>query len=275
MVVLTNREVAEKLFNYIRKNSKFEPYNVEYGDSYFLFTGLPDSVIHFRIKGVSKQWKFGMWINAEYINDKEHSDEPVVRFFTQWERDIDKFKPSASDICITIKSSQFDNTDEDDWFVFSDIIETLIMMKNHPILCYFGLCGKGYPTTRKSFIFGFLNNEFYHLRIAVKKMIATAIFLPICKFKVWRANRHKCVELCEIYNFEKRNPGWSTSHDYCIECNFKESATDEEMYKVARIFKRQRYGKYGYFQRVAEIGCYTQTGREGCFGFTFDWGEQQ
>ena len=269
---MTNREVANKLFDYIRKNSKFNPYDIEYGDTYFVFTGDPDSVIHFRVKGVSKQWKFGMWVHAEFLGDSEHSEDPVIQFFAQWEKDIDKFKPSRSDICVSVTAQRFAEDINDEGWMFYDIMHALDMMRNHPILCYCGICGEdgfGY-TSIKSFTWYFIKGEFYHFKKAVSKAFMTAIFLPICKFKVWRANRHKCVELCEIYNFEKRNPGWSTSHDYCIECNFKESATDEEMYKVARIFKKQEYGKYGCFQSVAEINCYTQTGHDGCFGFSFD-----
>ena len=150
MLLLTNREIANKLFSYIGEKSKFKPYDIQYGDTYFIFSGNPDSVIHFRVKGVSKQWKFGMWVNAEYIGDKQHSKEPVIQFFAQWEKDIDKFKPSRSEICVTIKSYQFnDNGDID--FYFTDIIEALTMMKYHPVLCYCGVCGEqgvGYYTQR-------------------------------------------------------------------------------------------------------------------------------
>lgn len=267
---MTNREIAEKLFNYIRKNSEFEPYNIEYGDTYFVFTGAPDSVIHFRMKGVSRRWKFGMWVHAEYIDDYERSEEPVIQFFAQWDRSIDKFKPSRSEICVTIKAYQF-NT-EADWFYFTDIVNALIMMKQHPILCYCGICGEegvGYSTIR-SFTMFFLEGEFYYFKRSVVKAFMTAIFLPICKFKVWRAKKHKCVAFCEIFNYEKRNVGWSTSHDYEITCRFKADATNKEMEKVARIFKRTEYGHYGCFQKVAAMDCYTQVGKNGCFTFSFD-----
>lgn len=65
----------------------FHPRYIEFLDGYFIFDHGKDMVVHFYIKEL-KGWKFGIWWDLE-DNDK-------FEFFTQYERDIDKFKPSAS-----------------------------------------------------------------------------------------------------------------------------------------------------------------------------------
>jgi hypothetical protein len=109
---VTNREIAEIIFNALADKG-FKSYNVSYGDSYFIFQGEPDSVVHFRLKGVNKHWKFGMWLKAEELDkeeDPESKEEPtyIVRFFCQWDRNIDKFKPSASSLLVEIEKDYFD-----------------------------------------------------------------------------------------------------------------------------------------------------------------------
>lgn len=271
MSILTNKELVDRIFKHISENSKFKPYNIEYGDTYFVFTGEPNSVIHFRIKGVNKHWKFGMWVHSEYIDDDNNfADEPVIQFFVQWDRNIDKFKPSRSDILVTITAKQFNTEPSDEW-LFSNIIDTLTVMKRHPILCYNGICGNeaiGYLKV-KSFTFEFIKEEFYHFKQTFVKAIKTAIFLPICKFKVWRAKRHDCVFFIEMFNFEKRNVGWSTDHDYEITCKFKYDAEEKDMEKVARIFKKYEWGKYAYYHHVVSLDYFTQVGKKGCFTFNF------
>lgn len=271
MFKLNNRELVDRLFKHISENSKFKPYNIEYGDTYFVFTGEPNSVIHFRMKGVNKHWKFGMWVHSEYIDDDNFADESVIQFFAQWDRNIDKFKPSRSDICVTIKAKQFNTEPSEEW-LYSDIIDTLIVMKRHPILCYNGICGNecvGYLKVR-SFTFEFIKEEFYHFKQTFVKAIKTAIFLPICKLKVWRAKQYDCVNFIEMFNFEKRNIGWSSDRDYEIACKFKHGADTEEMEKVARIFKRYEWGKYAYYRCVVKLDYFTQVGKKGCFTFDFD-----
>lgn len=265
---MNNRELVDRIFKYISENSKFKPYNIEYGDTYFVFTGEPNSVIHFRIKGVNKHWKFAMWIHSEYIGDDNFVDEPVIQFFAQWDKNIDKFKPSRSDICVTITAKQFNTEPSDEW-LFSDIVDTLTAMKRHPILCYNGICGNemiGYLKIR-SFTFEFIKEEFYHFMQDFVKVIKTAIFLPICKFKVWKAKKYSCVDFIELFNFEKRNFGWSSDHDYEITCKFKQDADKKDMKKVARIFKRMEYGKYNHYHHVVGVDYFTQVGKKGCFTF--------
>ena len=135
---MTNREISEIVFNAL-KEKKFTPYNVIYGDSYFIFTGKPDSVVHFRIRGVNKHWKFGMWINAENLEEDENSTEtsPVVRFFCQWDNNIDKFKPSASSLCVKFNNKDFNYNMSDCW----EITHMVEFIKKHKLIAYCGFCG--------------------------------------------------------------------------------------------------------------------------------------
>ena len=87
----------------------------------------------------------------------------------------------------------------------------------------------------KNFTIYFLKSEFYHFTQTFVKVIKTAIFLPICKFKVWRAKKHNCVDFIELFNFEKRNVGWSTDHDYEITCKFKQDADEKDIKRFDSI----------------------------------------
>ena len=55
---MTNKEIAELMFSKMRKFG-FTPYDIEYGNGYSLFEMGEDSVVHFKIKEVWKNWKFG------------------------------------------------------------------------------------------------------------------------------------------------------------------------------------------------------------------------
>lgn len=65
----------------------FHPIDVEYHNNYFIFDHGKNHIVHFHIKEC-KGWKFGIWWNQE--------QDGVFDFFAQYEKNIDKFKPSAS-----------------------------------------------------------------------------------------------------------------------------------------------------------------------------------
>lgn len=77
--------------------------DVEYLDGYYIFGFGTNSVVHFHIKE-TPGWKYGIW--WEPIETKESTEEnpsyetDILRcqIFTQYEEEIDKFKPSASRI---------------------------------------------------------------------------------------------------------------------------------------------------------------------------------
>ena len=48
---MTRREISEKVLTYIKENG-FVPYDIQYGDGYFIFDMGEDGVVHFKIKGL-------------------------------------------------------------------------------------------------------------------------------------------------------------------------------------------------------------------------------
>lgn len=81
----------------------FHPYTIDdkdikYLDGYFIFGFGTNSVLHFRIKECPG-WLFGVF--WEFSNDNVRGE-----FFAQFEKDIDKFKPSASAIVENIYLSE-------------------------------------------------------------------------------------------------------------------------------------------------------------------------
>lgn len=64
----------------------FTPIDVQYLRGYFIFEFGEDMVVHFRLKEC-KGWLFGIWWDV---------DESKYDFFAQYEKNINKFKPSDS-----------------------------------------------------------------------------------------------------------------------------------------------------------------------------------
>lgn len=266
---MTNKEISEIIFNALKKE-KFTPYNVSYGDTYFIFTGNPNSVIHFRLKGVNKHWKFGMWINAENLieNNEEGNEikeEPAVRFFCQWDTNIDKFKPSASSLCETITNKEFNSDIEDCW----NIIQMVKFIKKHKLIAYCGFCGEyaGYYTG--SFLGEYLSTEWHHHRKNIAKAFSIAWAVPYTKLKLFFAKRSKIIKEIKFLNFEKEHPGWSTSYLYSVKVQFSKDAEDDDIIRWAnRWFKKRKYGKFAYFDYAVEVDTFTQEGKKGCFSVT-------
>lgn len=107
--------------------------------------------------------------------------------------------------------------------------------------------------------------------LRINQVLLLAIWYPYCWLQVQRAKRADCVELCEIYNFEKRYEGWQTVHLYKIRCVFREDATDEEMYKIVRLFRKKEYGKFSRYEEYV-IGCnrFVQSGTNEIIDYEFD-----
>ena len=121
-----NRKIAEKFLDIFSK-VEFDAYNVEFFNGYLFFDFGKDSVVHFRVNGVWKKWKFGIWINSE-------NKTKTVQLFVQYEDFIDKFKPSSSDIVKTFSLEDL----EDENNIYFEVLGMLRSLKNQPILCMFG-----------------------------------------------------------------------------------------------------------------------------------------
>lgn len=120
----TPKGKTERILKVLEDNG-YHPIDVSYGNGYFIFDHGKDMVIHFHIKEL-KGWKFGIWWNLE--------DNNKFDFFTQFERDIDKFKPEAS--ALVVKDREFDATYEAEVGFY--IIPILRFIKNHRYVawCY-------------------------------------------------------------------------------------------------------------------------------------------
>lgn len=115
MGITKQRNWTKKIFFEALEANGFHPTDIEFGNGYFIFEHGKDMVVHFHLKEC-KGWKFGIWWNIE--GEKEFD------FFAQYERDIDKFKPSAS----TLK---LDREPLDDWNM-KYVVQICRFIKKHP-----------------------------------------------------------------------------------------------------------------------------------------------
>ena len=151
---LSNRELIEDAF----KSIENEGYHIEdkrYGNYYFLFDGEEDSICHFHIKEIPG-FLFAFWNINRLDNFKEavEKDYPLwtdafgicskteLIFFTQYEREIDKFKPSRSGFVTGIYRDSWKEEDDsgnivdvEEWYMY-DLVRILKYMRKHPIKAY-------------------------------------------------------------------------------------------------------------------------------------------
>lgn len=269
-----NREIAEFVFSKMKEYG-YDPYDIKYGSGYFIFDMGDDSVVHFRVKKLWKHWKFGMWINSEMIDASEEDKKKynIVSVFSQYDTCIDKFKPSRSELCVEFKAEYWNEEEEDNGLYMWDLRAMLEMMHNHPFICYNGFCGKdpGY-TRRKSFIWGFIEYESWELRRKILKAIQIAWWLPYTKLKIFFAKFSKFVKSIELYDWEKNNPGWSTDHLYEVRITFTADSTNEKEVKwLNKWFKKNKYGKYDYYDYVIEVDTFHRDGINNAY--SYGWSE--
>lgn len=106
----TNLELITSLLNEIEDRLGFHPIDIDTGNCYFLFeSDEPNTICHFHIKEIPG-FLFALW-KTNRLNSIEYSlknnlplfsdtykvnSKSEFLFFTQFERDLDKFKPSRS-----------------------------------------------------------------------------------------------------------------------------------------------------------------------------------
>lgn len=103
------KQATDLVFNALKKELKeyrkldITIEDVEYFDGYFIFGMGTNSVVHFHIKE-TPGWKYGIWWSPVEKGDSEDPEHPTTyetdrlrcNIFTQYEEEIDKFKPAAS-----------------------------------------------------------------------------------------------------------------------------------------------------------------------------------
>lgn len=146
-----NRKLIESLFKQIEKELRYHIIDEQYGNCYFIVESKePDTICHFHIKELPG-YLFGIWnicrydtIQYEvennlslwsdnlYINSKSE-----LIFFTQYEKEIDKFKPSRSGMVTGLRRITYeeDNKLITEWDI--DELEVVLKyMKKHKYKAY-------------------------------------------------------------------------------------------------------------------------------------------
>lgn len=249
-----NREIAEKMFSVMRKLG-YKPYDIKYGNGYFIFDMGEDSVVHFKLKGVWKSWLFGMWIRSENLDKTEEITEEnrnenlVVQLFCQNEDWIDKFKPSRSSLC-----REFDRDDYQRDCMDYEIRTMLGMIKKHPILCYNDFCGDYAGYSDYFFLWHFIDSRCSWYYKIIKEKVVCGFWLTYTKLKLWFAKHDKVIKSVRIYDFEKENEGWSTDYRYRPLPTFVDDVTEEQILKwYDKWFHRDKYGKFGYYNYAIDV----------------------
>lgn len=153
---LSNKDLIESLFKAM-SDIGFHVRDVEFNDTYFLFEGEKDSICEFHIKEIPR-FRFAVWRITRLDDLKKQledgsilwTDTYKVRsmtellFFTQYERDLDKFKPSRSGFLTGLYRETWiegvdNNSDEthqvEEWYMY-ELESVLNFMKKHPIKAY-------------------------------------------------------------------------------------------------------------------------------------------
>lgn len=279
---MKNVELRQLVFDKIEALG-YKIKNVTHPDGYFICDMGKDSVTHFRLKGhfMSKHWLFGLWVEEDYLDPKyvekcdteyqmRKEDMHVIQLFAQYDTCIDKFKPSRSALCLQWDMNDIENylneTDKNylgESYTFNKIKSMLGFMCKHPLLAYDEFCGEYAGYKNGSFLWDFIKYEYLHKWRVFKKYFNVAIWAPYTKVKCIISSFSKVINNIEFLNFEKENPGLSTSYLYEVNIRFKESATDEQMDKWLDFWwHRKKYGKHGYYDYVVEINDITKVGTD-------------
>ncbi len=136
-------------------------------------------------------------------------------------------------------------------------------------MCYLGCCGEYAGYHSESFILEYLSCEFQDKYRKIKEKVYTGILLPYTRLKIFFVKRSKIIDSIFLYDFDKENPGWSTSYKYEVRITFKKSASIEDMCKWLNFwFHYDRYGRYSNYRYILEMGSFKQIGNDKPFCFT-------
>ena len=202
----TNLELMESLL------SKIESYGYhikdkKFGNCYFLFEGDDNSICHFHIKEIPG-FLFGLWntcrfdtikyqikhngIGHTWADSLDISPLSEIVFFTQYERDLDKFKPSRSGFVTGLYREVWEEGPDsehikivEDWRDF-ELQKILEFMKKHPIRSaeYAGAELKYiWEDSRSGFniFFQWVKDWYYHWKYELKYWISCKVHKLVTK----------------------------------------------------------------------------------------------
>lgn len=146
-----NRKLIESLFKQIEKELGYHIVDKQFGNCYFIVESKePDTICHFHIKELPG-YLFGIWNICRYDtiqyevennlslwSDNLHiSSKSELIFFTQYEKEVDKFKPSRSGMVTGLRRITYEEDDKliTEWDI--DELEVVLnYMKNHKYKAY-------------------------------------------------------------------------------------------------------------------------------------------
>ena len=137
-----NRKLIESLFKQIEKELGYHIVDKQFGNCYFIVESKePDTICHFHIKELPG-YLFGIWNICRYDtiqyeiennlslwSDNLHiSSKSELIFFTQYEKEVDKFKPSRSGMVTGLRRITYE---EDDKLITEWDIDELEVVLNY------------------------------------------------------------------------------------------------------------------------------------------------
>lgn len=125
------KDFTESLFKYLEEKYSFHVEVPKYLNSYFVFDGEENSIVHFHLTECPN-WKFGIWWDDPKISGKYHK-EVEGTFFAQYEETIDKFKPSYSVFCEKVNITQCGLSKV---FYCKELVENIKFIHNEPYLAF-------------------------------------------------------------------------------------------------------------------------------------------
>lgn len=146
-----NRKLIESLFKQIEKELGYHIVDKQFGNCYFIIESKePDTICHFHIKELPG-YLFGIWNICRYDtiqyevennlslwSDNLHiSSKSELIFFTQYKKEVDKFKPSRSGMVTGLRRITYEEDDKliTEWDI--DELEVVLnYMKNHKYKAY-------------------------------------------------------------------------------------------------------------------------------------------
>ncbi len=179
MKVVNNTLRSRATYDKIYKAGEITFEDLNYLDGYFIFGTGTNSVFHFHVKECPG-WLFGIWWDKP---EKEEAKYVEGQLFAQYEDDIDKFKPSASELALdfTIVPKEDDKCD-----TYYKVSSFFNFIRTEPYLAF---CRH---------LRGWNYNEEYHTRREAKKRFIA--------HKKWADRKEKFNKYTEekILNFYKK-----------------------------------------------------------------------
>ncbi len=183
-------QIFEYSWNKIRGIEALHIEDIEYLDGYYIFPMGTNTVVHFKVKECPG-WLFGIWWNEPKCEDKK-SKTFIMKgtFFTQYEKIIDKFKPSDSTITAEVQAricKKSKSTEDNVWHITDsyDMTNQIRFIIKEPELAF---C-RSYS--------GWDYNVQYHDKRSAKKQFE--------HWKTWDENKEKYSKVCndKILDFVK------------------------------------------------------------------------